>query len=204
MELTFRPSPVISSKGSPSLKLKECVYNPTTIGQRLTWWCWWWPWTSSKKLKWSHLMMLVVTRLSVFMENLSSPSDSIVTNGLLWFPSFLDRHIICCMYWQVIGKMGHYEVDSFICETAMACMTSCICICICNLVTYPTPMACMKASKFSLSVNWNFPHTCMCNLCFNWDTKIKVLSCYCMAFWTSCTDYLIIAFSFCPIATPKW
>ena len=41
----------------------------------------------------AHLMMLVVTRLSVFMVNLSSPSDSIVTKGLLWFPSFLN---ICC------------------------------------------------------------------------------------------------------------
>ena len=161
-------------------------------------------------------MMLVVTRLSVFMENLSSPSDSIVTNGLLWFPSFLDRHIICCMYWQVIGKMGHYEVDSFICETAMACMTSCICICICNLVTYPTPMACMKASKFSLSVNWNFPHTWFCNIWFNWDTKIKALLASCIAFWKKIKVLLATCIAFwkictiwlspvpcAPVATPK-
>ena len=38
----------------------------------------------------TYLMMLVVTRLSVFMLKLSSPPDSIVTNGLLWFPSFLN------------------------------------------------------------------------------------------------------------------
>ena len=28
-----------------------------------------------------------------------------------------------------------------------------------HLVRYPTPMACMNASKLSLSVSWNLPHT---------------------------------------------
>ena len=153
-------------------------------------------------------------------------------HGELVFPLRFDRHQRLALvsklprqsyhllYWKVIGKIAINilklsfwvffvklpwpVLQIYVLQIQLVLKTSCICICICNLVTYPTPMACMKASKFSLSVNWNFPHTCMCNLCFNWDTKIKVLTCYCMTFWTICTDYLIIAFSFCPIATPKW
>ena len=68
---TFLPSPVISSKGSPNLKLKQMI-NFSII------------WSQT------YLMILVVTRLSVFMVNWSSPPDSIVTRGLLWFPSFLN------------------------------------------------------------------------------------------------------------------
>ena len=71
--ITFLPSPVISSKGSPNLKLKQIF----------TFFIFW---------SQTYLMMLVVTRLSVFMVNWSSPPDSIVTRGLLWFPSFL---VVC-------------------------------------------------------------------------------------------------------------
>ena len=106
------------------------------------------------------------------------------------------------------------KLTSFLCEIAMACMTSCICICIficificiciciCNLVTYPTPMACMNASKFSLSVNWNFPQTWFCNLWLNWGTKIKVSTCYLYSFLNN-LYYLIIAFSLCPSSYTK-